>query len=166
MVECKTSRADFLGDRMKTCRKDGRATMGMYRYFLTIRGLVTPADIERYYPDHGLLEPSGRGVRIVRLAPRREAFNHVDEIEMLRTAVTNMMGHLWRNGCTIDVTKMFLWKAWEDVVVFPEQAAMCKCGHSRLEHSVNHASMIGCRARGCECYEFDCVTPNPLQGEG
>lgn len=64
MVECKTSRSDFLADRKKNCRKFNpnneywnRYGVGVYRYYFMPTGLVDPDEI----PDNwGLVYLDGR----------------------------------------------------------------------------------------------------------
>lgn len=56
VIECKTSRADYLADAKKPHR--GAIGMGRYRYFLCPDGLLSPADM----PDRwGLLVINARG---------------------------------------------------------------------------------------------------------
>lgn len=56
VVECKTSRADFLADRKKPHRADGG--VGNWRYFLAPQGLIQPEEL----PDRwGLVTANGRG---------------------------------------------------------------------------------------------------------
>lgn len=40
LIECKTSRADFLRDGKKWCRKDSAKGLGNYRYFMCVEGLI------------------------------------------------------------------------------------------------------------------------------
>lgn len=101
VVECKVSRADFVGDRKKYQRYAVPATencgpiecsinrytqkqakqygyqvvdkprMGDYRFFLTPPEIVTAELVEQYAPDHGLLWIAGQRIRMVRAAQRR-----------------------------------------------------------------------------------------------
>lgn len=53
LVECKASRADFLGDKHKPWRRDPSRGMGCFRYYATPVGMVKPSEL----PEHwGLLE--------------------------------------------------------------------------------------------------------------
>lgn len=61
LIECKTSRSDFLADRKKRFRADPSRGMGLYRYFLAPRGLISPAELP---PRWGLLEVSGSRVSV------------------------------------------------------------------------------------------------------
>lgn len=56
VVECKTSRADFLADRKKAHRAAGG--MGNWRYFLAPEGLISPNELPEGW---GLLTVNGRG---------------------------------------------------------------------------------------------------------
>ena len=67
VVEAKVSRADFLRDAKKWHRKGG-VSMGHRRWFVAPRGLIRHEELG----DHGLLEPSGRGLKMVFVAPPRE----------------------------------------------------------------------------------------------
>jgi hypothetical protein len=55
LVECKTSRSDFLADLKKPHRQDGSLPMGQQRWYFTAPGLLTAADIPQGW---GLLELS------------------------------------------------------------------------------------------------------------
>ena len=61
LVECKVSRADFRTDAKKPFRKVGG--MGSRRYFLTPLGLIKVEELPKGW---GLLELSGRGVRVTK----------------------------------------------------------------------------------------------------
>ncbi len=56
VVECKTSRSDFLADRKKAHRATGG--MGNWRYFLAPEGLISPTELPEGW---GLLTINGRG---------------------------------------------------------------------------------------------------------
>lgn len=62
VVECKTSRADFLANRAKPHRAGGG--MGNWRYFLAPEGLIAVQELPQHW---GLLEVNGRGhIKVVR----------------------------------------------------------------------------------------------------
>lgn len=46
LIECKTSRADFYADRKKPSRHQNFPALGVWRFYLTIPGILTPMDIE------------------------------------------------------------------------------------------------------------------------
>lgn len=56
VVECKTTRADFLADRKKAHRSEGG--LGNWRYFMAPAGLIKPDELPAGW---GLLEVNGRG---------------------------------------------------------------------------------------------------------
>lgn len=63
LVECKTSRSDFLADRDKWFRNEQYGNdhaMGNFRWYLTPPGLVQPCEIKGQW---GLIEVHGRSVR-------------------------------------------------------------------------------------------------------
>lgn len=62
LVECKVSRADFLADRKKPHRINADGGMGCFRYFLAPARLIEASELPEGW---GLLEPTGRGVRVV-----------------------------------------------------------------------------------------------------
>ncbi len=67
LVECKTSRADFLADKKKWFRRNPSMGLGVYRYFLTPKGLVRPDELPEGW---GLLEIRGqRTFKIEEAAP-------------------------------------------------------------------------------------------------
>lgn len=57
LIECKTSRADFLADRKKRFRVDPSLGMGDWRFMMTPKGLVS---VEELPEGWGLLEVQGR----------------------------------------------------------------------------------------------------------
>jgi len=58
LVECKTSKADFLADRKKMFRENPWLGVGKYRYYLCPKGVIKPEDL----PDRwGLLYVSPKG---------------------------------------------------------------------------------------------------------
>jgi hypothetical protein len=63
--------------------------MGDYRFFLTVPEIVTPDDVAKHFPDHGLIYFDGRLVKLAREAPRRDNPNHQDEVRFLRYAIIN-----------------------------------------------------------------------------
>ena len=60
VIECKTSRADFLADLKKSCRQLPGA-MGCERFYLVPAGLVTAAELP---PGWGLLEHKSREISL------------------------------------------------------------------------------------------------------
>jgi hypothetical protein len=61
LVECKSSRADFLIDREKPFRRKAESGMGCERFYMAPAGLVTAQDLSEGW---GLLELHGREVEI------------------------------------------------------------------------------------------------------
>lgn len=69
LVECKTSRADFLADQRKTFRAVTGLGLGHFRYYLTPKGLLSPEELPARW---GLLECWGRVIRVRKEAERFE----------------------------------------------------------------------------------------------
>jgi hypothetical protein len=67
VVECKISRADFLGDREKPFRQRQNLGMGCERFYLTPKGLVNVSELPAGW---GLLELNGREVEVVRASEK------------------------------------------------------------------------------------------------
>lgn len=55
LVECKTSRADFMKDKKKEFRKYPERGMGNYRVMLCPEGVIKPEDLIKTYEGWGLL---------------------------------------------------------------------------------------------------------------
>jgi len=116
VVECKTSRNDFLADKKKCVRyrspemnfsysgrrisaKEAKANgylvepiarMGDFRYFMCeSASVVSKDDIEKHAPDHGLLYVQGRRIHVEVEAPRREKVDYPSEVHYLRFAIIN-----------------------------------------------------------------------------
>ncbi len=62
LIECKVSRSDFRRDKKKSHQRNPESSMGNYRWYLTPPGLLSPNDLPAGW---GLLEPSGRGVKVI-----------------------------------------------------------------------------------------------------
>ncbi len=67
LVECKTSRADFLADRDKPFRQKQEIGLGCERFYLAPSGLLDPSELP---PGWGLLELRKRKVEVVRGSAR------------------------------------------------------------------------------------------------
>lgn len=61
LIECKISRADFLGDKKKKFRIDGTLGMGRHRAYCCPEGLIQPDEIP---PSWGLLWVKNNNTRI------------------------------------------------------------------------------------------------------
>lgn len=89
VVECKTSRSDFLRDASKIHARRGES-MGDFRWYLTPPGLLRLADLDRISGTLGLAELMGaKRVRVIRDADKRPR-DHVDvraETMLLTSAV-------------------------------------------------------------------------------
>lgn len=64
VVECKSSRADFLRDYKKECR-DGLFEMGEWHYYMVTPGVCEPRDVQRKW---GLIEAGPHRTRTVKVA--------------------------------------------------------------------------------------------------
>lgn len=58
LIECKTSRSDFLRDKHKANKRDGRG-LGKYRFYMCPPGIIKPEDLP---PNWGLLYIKGKVV--------------------------------------------------------------------------------------------------------
>ena len=63
--------------------------MGDFRFYLCEPGIITPELVAEKAPCHGLIYRSGRAMKIVRPAPRREKVDKDSEIRYLRFAIIN-----------------------------------------------------------------------------
>lgn len=61
LIECKTSRSDFLADRKKRFRQEPHNGMGSFRYFMCPPGVIRAEDLPERW---GLLYCHGRSVRM------------------------------------------------------------------------------------------------------
>lgn len=64
LVECKTSRADFFSDKKKRFRRFPEQGLGVYRYYMTIPGLIVPGELPKMW---GLLYVYKTQVRIIHM---------------------------------------------------------------------------------------------------
>lgn len=69
LIECKTSRSDFIADRKKWFRQKPDLGIGTYRYYMTTPGLLR---LEELPSSWGLMEVSPKIVRVVHHAERQD----------------------------------------------------------------------------------------------
>ncbi len=84
IVECKASRADFLTDKKKWFRKEAHRGMAGHRYYLANKGVIK--DYTELPDCWGLIEPSGRGVKVV-AHPRHQPYSERSEVQLLLSAI-------------------------------------------------------------------------------
>lgn len=63
LVECKVSRADFMGDRRKRERYAYRDRLGQFRFYMVPEGLIAPEEVPDVW---GLLYVNDRRIKIVK----------------------------------------------------------------------------------------------------
>lgn len=98
MIECKATRSDFLVDKKKPFRVEGRGC-GKYRLYCSNTGIIKPDEL----PDGwGLLEPSGNGLKLIIPATKEhESFvgDHGIQSHMLdRLLYVGLEEYLHMNG--------------------------------------------------------------------
>jgi hypothetical protein len=105
LVECKTSRADFLADREKPFRQKSRLGMGCERYYLAPAGLLRPEEL----PDGwGLLEYCNREIAMV-----HPAANNLRSASGFRHEMNLLLASLRRVEVRIEpqtLTEFLKWK--------------------------------------------------------
>lgn len=84
LIECKTSVSDFYSDRAKPFRRFPESGMGLTRYFLTPKGLVT--DKMLLPKQWGLLEVCGKVIRQRKPAIPFGRYNKIREMRLLCSA--------------------------------------------------------------------------------
>ena len=70
VIECKTTRDDFLRDFRKKWRQEGEKPMGSYRWWLCEEGLITQDDITEDV-DGLLWITTGGAIQVIKYATRR-----------------------------------------------------------------------------------------------
>jgi hypothetical protein len=88
LVECKTSRSDFLADRRKKFRSQPDTGMGDWRFYLTPPGIVNVADLP---PGWGLLWAHPRKIERVHGGPFGNSSWHAQRPFVANYAVERMM---------------------------------------------------------------------------
>jgi hypothetical protein len=111
VVECKTSISDFYADQKKRLAWKSKEhgwtlpyrcieqddkyeeielpRMGDFRFYLCEAGVLTKERVSVVAPDHGLLWVTGKIIRVVKDAPKREVVDKDSEIRYLRFAIIN-----------------------------------------------------------------------------
>lgn len=108
LIECKTSRADFLADRKKPFRMDPGIGVGAERYFMAPAAMIMPEELPASW---GLLEVKGNGVKVrVACAPRRDLRSDVArKYEMMM-----LLAALRRTQVRIEPVKLQDWLRFEN----------------------------------------------------
>jgi hypothetical protein len=88
LIECKASRSDFLNDKNKCHQRTG-TSMGDNRYYLAPEGLIHPDELPMKW---GLLEPFGKGLKIIRYAAWSLPKSCTAELSLLVSAMRRMKG--------------------------------------------------------------------------
>ncbi|OEU66205.1 MAG: hypothetical protein BA863_09185 [Desulfovibrio sp. S3730MH75] len=83
LVECKTSRSDFLADKKKWFRRNPDMGMGMYRYMMCPKGMIKPEEVPEGW---GLLYVLPKTIRKVKKAETQKN-NHKAEMTLLVSAL-------------------------------------------------------------------------------
>lgn len=89
LVECKTSRADFLADAKKPHRRNPTLGMGSWRWYFTPRGLIEPDELP---PMWGLAELRGTRVFKMRKPDIVHERNTRTETVLLVSALARLQG--------------------------------------------------------------------------
>lgn len=82
VVECKTTRGDFLADARKPHRAEPSTGMGRWRYYLAPEGLIEVAELPAGW---GLLEVTDRGTLLARAGPATVLAKHSGSYALQRT---------------------------------------------------------------------------------
>lgn len=99
LIECKTSRSDFIADRKKLFRVNPSLGMGDWRFMLTPKGLIVPEELPEGW---GLLETDGKRVYKTQGWPPNTLWSEspftghkVSELAMMYSALRRMVirGH-------------------------------------------------------------------------
>jgi len=104
LIECKTSRSDFLSDAHKFFRRYSSNGMGDYRYYLTPRNLISLNEL----PDNwGLLEFGSKRINVVKEATIQKEKNYRSEQSLLVSCIRRL-GKDVEEGINVKVYKMIL----------------------------------------------------------
>ena len=87
VVEVKTSLSDYLADERKIWRKTTKG-MGFWKYYLTPPGLIKREHKPPY--GRGLLETTGRIVKVIAEAKPRQDREWAEEVRMLLSRITRV----------------------------------------------------------------------------
>lgn len=101
LIECKSSRSDFLTDKKKFFRRNPKEGMGFKRYFMTPKGLVKPEELPEKW---GLIEIHGKRYRTIKKASPFYEYNRSREVGMLLSALQRT-GHICPDGVSIKCYK-------------------------------------------------------------
>jgi len=104
MIECKTSRSDFLRDAKKLTRRNPDYGMGQHRYYLCIAGII---EIDDLPPGWGLLWVKNGRVRM------KCACGHYFKINQ-NSEIIFLVSMLRRTQCRLGQRDISDWLRWEN----------------------------------------------------
>lgn len=87
LVECKTSRADFLRDKKKWHRQSREHSMGQERWYLAPSGIIQPEELPEGW---GLIEVRGKQIRKVKQSAKVQIYDS----EIMRSEIMLMFAAL------------------------------------------------------------------------
>ncbi len=104
LVECKTSRSDFLSDKKKWHRRNPDMGMGRYRYMMCPKDLIQPEEVPEGW---GLLYVLPKTIRKVKKAEIQKN-NHKAEMTLLVSALRRVhlrgdLSKIYDNGTLAEV---------------------------------------------------------------
>lgn len=97
MIECKSSRSDFLNDAKKLSRRYTEYGVGLYRYYMTPKGLLKPDELPENW---GLLEVGETQIREIKKPERFSDVNRTMETRLL-VSVLRRIGQNAPSGVSI-----------------------------------------------------------------
>ncbi len=132
LVECKTSRSDFMADKNKPWRRMPELGMGLERYFMVPEGVITVADLSgldvrlRYERSKwGLLWVCRNHVRVMKKSEGFASRGRVNEIGFLVSMLRRTSLRIGP-GVTLDA-----WLKWDQR---PKPASKVTPGELRRQH--------------------------------
>lgn len=108
IIECKTSKSDYIADQEKTTRRNPKLCAGDIRYYFTPPNLLRPDEID---PVWGLLECGTRSVKKIKEAIRVNGDPQESKIMMysllrrveVRGDLNKCLAYKWRGDCRLGV---------------------------------------------------------------
>jgi len=89
LIECKTSKSDFLCDFKKSFRKNPEEGMGMFRFYLCPKDLIKPEEVPENW---GLIYTDGQSFKTIKKASAQK-YSLRSERKILYSGLRRMEGH-------------------------------------------------------------------------
>ncbi len=92
LIECKTSRADFISDKKKHFRRRPKAGVGSFRFYMCPKDLIKPEELPEKW---GLLYVNDKGKVRKKVGPKGNSWSYPSEFYFSERNIQNEMALMY-----------------------------------------------------------------------